>query len=507
MSLLDSIIELGHGGGRDGLSPWFLRRLKQQVTDGLFPGEEELEETGSSLIREMRDIREQAGVDGAVLALSGRAGSALAAALLARAGWRVIGCTFSMEEGATGATPDTAERGLAACDALGIEHRHLDLTASCRTLAAETGGTGPSAPAGEEALLARRAGLRAQLRLLALQDQAIAEGGIVARTGSLSERGAGLEGGLAGAGDLAPVQSLLLGWEIPWLARRFGLPETLWRVEPGAEPWGEASTLEWDVMVFAVMEALFMSPGQGADRLPALLDIGGDGRARQVLDVVLRRLDRGWLHRAMPVRLRHPSSDRLGRLNALDRRLFRPAALRREEDLLTLPSDIAYLAERLVQSFTASGDRLVTAESCTSGLIGASVAPVSGSAAVFEGGFVTYRTDMKTDALGVSSDLLREKTPYHPDVARAMAEGALRLSARATVALAVTGVGGPGPDCGKPAGLVYIAIARRGAELRVEEHHFAGTPQDVLADTIRTALLMALSPPRGTPRVGHGAER
>jgi nicotinamide-nucleotide amidase len=161
---------------------------------------------------------------------------------------------------------------------------------------------------------------------------------------------------------------------------------------------------------------------------------------------------------------------------------------------LLRPPDIAALAERLVGAFRRSGDRLITAESCTAGLVGASIAPVPGSSDVFEGAFVTYRTDLKIDALGVSPDLLREETPYHPDVARQMAEGALRCSGRATVALAVTGVAGPGPDCGKPAGLVYIACARRGEAPRVEEHRFAGEPEEILTATVRAALLMALPP-------------
>ena len=152
-----------------------------------------------------------------------------------------------------------------------------------------------------------------------------------------------------------------------------------------------------------------------------------------------------------------------------------------------LPPDLERLAERLVAASAESGDRLVTAESCTAGLIGVCLASVPRSSEVFAGSFVTYRAAMKTDALGVPAELIAEKTPYHPEVARRMALGALERAKHATVALAVTGVGGPGPDCGKPQGLVYLAAVRRGEDPRVEEHRFSGTPREVLAQTVRAA--------------------
>ncbi|PWC55208.1 hypothetical protein TSO221_06125 [Azospirillum sp. TSO22-1] len=157
-----------------------------------------------------------------------------------------------------------------------------------------------------------------------------------------------------------------------------------------------------------------------------------------------------------------------------------------------MPPDLEHLARRLVEASADSGDRVVTAESCTAGLIGVCLASVPRSSEVFLGSFVTYRAAMKTDALGVSADLIEEQTPYHPEVARRMALGALERAQHATVALAVTGVGGPGPDCGKPQGLVYVAVVKRGEEPRVEEHRFPGSPKEVLAQAVRTALRMGL---------------
>jgi PncC family amidohydrolase len=140
----------------------------------------------------------------------------------------------------------------------------------------------------------------------------------------------------------------------------------------------------------------------------------------------------------------------------------------------------------------ASERRLVTAESCTAGLLAACVAGAPGSSGVLEGSFVTYCSSLKSDALGVPAELIEEKTPYHPEVARQMASGALDRAPCASLALAVTGVGGPGPHEGKPAGLVYVGAALRGHAPHVEEHHFSGRPKEVLAATIRAALHLGL---------------
>jgi nicotinamide-nucleotide amidase len=120
------------------------------------------------------------------------------------------------------------------------------------------------------------------------------------------------------------------------------------------------------------------------------------------------------------------------------------------------------------------------------------VAGAPGSSGVLEGSFVTYCSSLKSDALGVSDALVREKTPYHPEVARQMATGALDRAPCASVALSVTGVGGPGPHEGKPAGLVYIGAALRGREPVAEEHHFTGRPKEVLAAAIKAALRLGM---------------
>jgi nicotinamide-nucleotide amidase len=104
---------------------------------------------------------------------------------------------------------------------------------------------------------------------------------------------------------------------------------------------------------------------------------------------------------------------------------------------------------------------LATAESCTGGMIATAITDISGSSGWFERGFVTYSNLAKTEMIGVRPELIERHGAVSEPVARAMAEGALRNS-RAQVALAVTGIAGPGGGSElKPVGTVSIAWSNR----------------------------------------------
>lgn len=119
-------------------------------------------------------------------------------------------------------------------------------------------------------------------------------------------------------------------------------------------------------------------------------------------------------------------------------------------------------SEQLLASCRAQKLRLATAESCTGGLIAALLTEVAGSSDVFERGFVTYSNEAKTELLGVSAASIESDGAVSERVALAMAEGALRHS-RADLAVAVTGVAGPGGGTPtKPVGLVHLAATRKG---------------------------------------------
>jgi len=147
-------------------------------------------------------------------------------------------------------------------------------------------------------------------------------------------------------------------------------------------------------------------------------------------------------------------------------------------------SDLASILER----YRSAGRRIATAESCTGGMVTARLTEIAGSSDVVERGFVVYSNEAKVELLGVSADLLRHYGAVSAQVARAMAEGALARS-RADVAISITGIAGPaGASAGKPVGLVYLAVASKGRETRVERQHFTGDRAEVRAAALERAL-------------------
>lgn len=117
------------------------------------------------------------------------------------------------------------------------------------------------------------------------------------------------------------------------------------------------------------------------------------------------------------------------------------------------------------------GVRIATAESCTGGLIAGALTDVAGSSDVFERGFVTYSNDAKVEMLGVRPETLAAVGAVSEEVAREMAEGALARS-RATLAVSVTGIAGPGGSEFKPEGRVCFGLAQAGKPTRVETVEF-----------------------------------
>jgi nicotinamide-nucleotide amidase len=120
------------------------------------------------------------------------------------------------------------------------------------------------------------------------------------------------------------------------------------------------------------------------------------------------------------------------------------------------------LAEEVIAALASRGQTVAVAESLTGGLVAGALTSVPGSSAAFVGGIVAYATRLKSSLLGVSAALLAEHGPVHPDVATAMASG-VRDRLGATYGLATTGVAGPGPADGHPAGTVFVAVCGRGA--------------------------------------------
>ena len=129
-------------------------------------------------------------------------------------------------------------------------------------------------------------------------------------------------------------------------------------------------------------------------------------------------------------------------------------------------------ARALLDRAKARGLKIATAESCTGGLIAATLAAVPGASAALERGFVTYSNEAKSELLGIPASLIATHGAVSREVAIAMALGALAHSP-ADIAVAVTGVAGPdGGTATKPVGLVHFAAQRKDGRQLHEERRF-----------------------------------
>ncbi|HEX7057880.1 MAG TPA: competence/damage-inducible protein A [Bacilli bacterium] len=150
------------------------------------------------------------------------------------------------------------------------------------------------------------------------------------------------------------------------------------------------------------------------------------------------------------------------------------------------------LEQAVVDEYASMGLTLAVAESCTGGMIGELITSVPGSSAVFAGGFITYSNEWKHKWLHVPLSLLEgEGAPgaVSGETAASMVEGLL-ASTDAKIGVAVTGVAGPAHSERKPVGLVYIAIAKRGAPARVEECRFGGNREGIRIRAAKRALYL-----------------
>ena len=129
-----------------------------------------------------------------------------------------------------------------------------------------------------------------------------------------------------------------------------------------------------------------------------------------------------------------------------------------------LPAELIAAAQRVVDANKAIGRHISVAESCTGGLVAAALTEIPGSSEIFESGFVTYSNVAKISMLRVSSDVIETFGAVSIATAWSMAQGALEKSG-ADVAVAITGVAGPGGGTEKkPVGTVVFARAEKGSD-------------------------------------------
>jgi len=158
------------------------------------------------------------------------------------------------------------------------------------------------------------------------------------------------------------------------------------------------------------------------------------------------------------------------------------------------------LAERLSSAAAAGGLTVATAESCTGGLLAATITDLPGASEHYAGGIVAYANDVKVHHLGVDPAELESRGAVSEAVALQMASGACRRFS-ADVAMAVTGIAGPGggtPE--KPVGTVWMAVGLSDGTGRAQRARFAGNRSAVRARTVEQVLSMAVEVVAGTIR-------
>lgn len=153
-----------------------------------------------------------------------------------------------------------------------------------------------------------------------------------------------------------------------------------------------------------------------------------------------------------------------------------------------MDAELATLSAEVGSWLSRAGWKLACAESCTGGWIAEVVTATAGSSEWFDCGFVTYSNDAKQNLLAVSGETLAQAGAVSEDTVREMVFGCLARS-RADIALAVSGIAGPGGGSAtKPVGLVCFAWGRRGASIHCETQRFSGDRESVRRQAVVFAL-------------------
>jgi nicotinamide-nucleotide amidase len=156
-----------------------------------------------------------------------------------------------------------------------------------------------------------------------------------------------------------------------------------------------------------------------------------------------------------------------------------------------MSEELRVAATAVLEACRSRGLKVATAESCTGGLVAGALTEIAGSSDVFDRGFVTYSNAAKQQTLGVPADILRDHGAVSAETAQAMARGALR-KAKADLAVAITGIAGPGGGAAdKPVGLVHFAAASRAGKLIHAEKRYGDIGRSLVRhQSVLQALMM-----------------
>ena len=284
---------------RDGvapeLSPWFDFMLDEQIRMHIF--EDNIEQLKDGLVRNLADYKSNNNLENIVLGMSGGIDSALTASLFKEAGWNVTGVTLPVHQ-----EESETDRGVEACEALGIDHVQVDLSDVYDFyLKHNNSDKELSSKKESKDIKVRRGNIRARLRMLTLYNLANKLNGIVGSTDNFSELSAGFWTLHGDVGDVAPIQSLSKSWEVPALADHMNVPASIISATPtdglGVDAGDEAqfgfSYLQFDLVLFGLLSELETELRPSDDDLA-------------IVDNVKTRIRSTGYKRVNPVNLNHP---------------------------------------------------------------------------------------------------------------------------------------------------------------------------------------------------------
>ena len=301
MSSKQEILKYSRQENMAPLSNWFDGSLNRLIEQEVYHDVNALEDIGQKLVSGLISYAKKFNVYDAVIGMSGGVDSALTAALFKQAGWHVTGLTLPIHQ-----NPQETDRGVEACRALGIKHKHIDLTKNYDTLLKSVRTHDPEIL--DETQSLRRGNLRVRLRMMTLYNEASAVKGLVASTDNFSELAAGFWTLHGDVGDVAPIQSLLKSWEVPKLAEIYGVPSSTVFATPtdglgiskGDEDQFGFSYLEFDTVLMQLCTESFPTRAE----MLAYLDVPDTDLAK--VNTILDRIKNSTFKRSNPYNLQHP---------------------------------------------------------------------------------------------------------------------------------------------------------------------------------------------------------
>lgn len=303
------------------LSSWFEYKLQDLIDEGVY--HDKIENVSSKIVENLEDYRKEWDLENIFIGMSGGIDSAVTGALFKEAGWNVTGVTMPIHQ-----VVAETDRGREACERLGFNHIHADLTEGYELFRYNSLGLldqlAKEAPQGvdlsshDKNTRVRLGNVRARMRMITLYNLASLNKGIVGSTDNFSELAAGFWTLHGDVGDVAPIQSLTKSWEIPLLAELLDVPDSIVSAKPtdglgvanGDEDQFGFSYLEFDIAMFSLFKNNELEPENEKDKA--------------IVESVKQRLASTIYKRFNPLNLQHPlDENRYSNLEELDNYLRR----------------------------------------------------------------------------------------------------------------------------------------------------------------------------------------